>query len=181
MSAAAVRAGMIALMAALAAACGFEPMYGARQSGGSAASDLGAIELAPIVDAEGGPFRLGLLMKNALSDRLYASGSVSPRYRLEMTVERDLQGFGFRPDEAVTRYGLKLTAHYRLIDLATGNTTLEESARAYNSYDVVQSDFATLMAERNMEERLTRDLGERISSRLGLYFRNRNATAPTAP
>ena len=157
------------------AACGFEPMYGARTTSGSTVADLSAVEVAPIVDAEGAAYRLGHLMSNALGERFYAFGIAQPRYRLEVTLNREVEGFAFRPDEAVTRYGMRLTAAYRLRDLADDRIVLEDTARTYNSYDVVQSDFATLMAERNMEERLSQDLSERITSRLGKYFRDRPA------
>ncbi len=153
-------------------ACGFEPMYGARATGGSTADDLATIEVAPIRDRDGNPYRLGQMMSNALGERLYPSGIGATRYRLELLLDREREGFGFRPDEAVTRYGLRLTARYRLIDLASGAMVLEETARSYNSYDVVQSDFATMTAERDMENRLTKDLSERISGRLSLYFRD---------
>lgn len=165
------------LLALGVAACGFEPMYGARSAGGSVAADLSAVELAPINDAEGTAYRLGQMMSNALSERLYGAGVAAPRYRLELMLDREIEGFGFRPDEAVTRYGMRLTAKYRLRDVLDDRVVLEETARAYNSYDVVQSDFATLMAERNMEERLSQDLSERIASRLSLYFRTL-ATTP---
>ncbi len=35
---------------------------------------------------------------------------------------------------------------------------------------MVQSDYATLSAEKDMEERLAKDLGERITGRLSRYF-----------
>jgi len=171
---------ILAVAAMLLAACGFEPMYGARTGSLATAEELSMVELAPILDRERQPYRLGLQMQNALSARLYPSGVASPRYRLEVVVDRELQGFGFRSDEAVTRYGLRLIASYRLIDLATDQVALAETARVYNSFDVAQSDFATQMAERDMEERLTRELSERIASRLSLHFRDKAEDAGAA-
>lgn len=173
---------ILVLAAFVLAACGFEPMYGERTGTLTAARELSMVELAPILDREHQPYRLGLQMQNALSARLYPSGIASPRYRLEVVVDRELQGFGFRSDEAVTRYGLRLIGSYRLIDLATDQVALAETARVYNSFDVAQSDFATQMAERDMEERLTRDLAERIASRLSLHFRDQaeDAVSPEA-
>lgn len=173
--------GPILLVASLMlAACGFEPMYGDRTGTLTTARELSMVELAPILDRERQPYRLGLQMQNALSARLYPSGIATPRYRLEVVVDRELQGFGFRADEAVTRYGLRLIGSYRLIDLENDQVALAETARVYNSFDVAQSDFATQVAERDMEERLTRDLAERIASRLSLHFRDQ-AEATAAP
>lgn len=151
------------------AACGFTPMYGAREDGASVAADLGAVEVAAITDA-GRPYRLGQLMENDLADRFYRGGVGAVRYRLELGLERTREGFAFRPDEAVTRVGLRLDARYRLIETETGNVILEDSAQAYNSFDVVQSDYATLSAEKDMEARLVKDLGQRITARLSRYF-----------
>lgn len=168
------------LLATGLAACGFEPMYAPGGPGATAtseaAADLAAIEIAPIRNSDGRDFRLGQQLANALGERLYPSGVNPARYRLELTLRQTREGFGFRPDESVTRYGLRLAADYRLVEIGSNKVVLSESSQTYNSYDVSQSDFATVMAERDMEQRLARDLGDRIVSRLGLFFR-----APHAP
>ncbi|MDA5192451.1 LPS assembly lipoprotein LptE [Govanella unica] len=175
--------GVFSLAAALAA-CGFEPMYapGGLHGASGAAADLAAVELAPLRNDAGRNFRVGQQMSNALSERLYASGVAPARYRLELKLTEHREGFGFRQDESVTRYGLRLSAEYRLIDIASKKTVLSETTQTYNSYDVSQSDFATVMAQRDMEQRLTRDLSDRIVSRLGLFFREpRKDAAEVAP
>ncbi|RMF08783.1 MAG: hypothetical protein D6763_09240 [Alphaproteobacteria bacterium] len=166
---------VVMLIAALAlAACGFTPMYGARDDGTSIAVDLGSIAVEPITEA-GRPYRLGQLLENELANRFYQGGVQAVRYRLELDLERTREGFAFRPDEAVTRVGLRLDAHYRLIDTADESIVLEDRAQAYNSFDVIQSDYATLSAEQDMEARLVRDLGQRITHRLSRYFGQRTS------
>jgi LPS-assembly lipoprotein len=164
--------GIVGCFAALGA-CGFEPMYapgGLRNAHGTAA-DLAAVEVAKIRNDAGREFRVGQQLSNALEERLYATGVDKPRYRLQLRVTENSEGFGFRPDESVTRYGLRLRADYQLVEIATSRIVLDESTQTYNSYDVSQSDFATAMAERDMEDRLAKDLSDRIVSRLGRYFR----------
>lgn len=160
---------------ALVAACGFEPMYAPGGVGAArtseAAADLSTVEIAPIRNGDGRDFRLGQQLSNALGERLYPAGVSPARYRLELKLRQERDGFGFRSDESVTRYGLRLTADYRLVEIGSNKVVLEETSQTYNSYDVSQSDFATVMAERDMEQRLARDLGDRIVSRLGLFFR----------
>lgn len=160
------------LVAVFLTGCGFNPMYGARDDGGSTVADLSAITVAPVTEA-GRAYRLGQMMEHELGDRFYRGGVQPVRYRLEMDLERDREGFGFRADEAVTRVGLRLRARYRLIETATDAVVFEDTAQAYNSFDVVQSEYATLAAEEDMEARLVNDLGQIIEGRLGRYFDNR--------
>ena len=46
----------------------------------------------------------------------------------------------------------------------------DKTARAIAPYNVVDSQFATLSAERDAQERAAREVGEDIRTRLGLYF-----------
>ncbi len=80
-------------------------MYGVRDNGTSVATDLGTVELAPITD-KGRPFRLGHILENDLANRFYRGGVQAVRYRLELELDREREGFAFRPDAAVTRVGL---------------------------------------------------------------------------
>ncbi|MEX1147755.1 MAG: LPS assembly lipoprotein LptE [Sphingomonadales bacterium] len=159
------------IVASLAlAGCGFTPMYAARDDGSSTAAELGSVTVEPVTD-RGRSYRLGQMMEHELTERFYRAGAQSVRFRLEMDLEREREGFGFRPDEAVTRVGLRLRARYRLIDVSTDKVVFADTAQAYNSFDVVQSEFATLAAEQDMESRLVDDLGQIIESRLARHLR----------
>lgn len=164
----------VLVVVALLGGCGFEPMYapGGLTAASGSAVDLAAVEVAKIRTAAGRETRIGQQLSNALQERLYVTGVDTPRYRLQLDLTEANDGFGFRPDESVTRYGLRLRADYQLIEIASNRVVLSESTQTYNSYDVSQSDFATEMAERDMQDRLARDLSDRIVSRLGLYFRS---------
>ena len=86
----------LALCVALAG-CGLQPMYSGGGDG-AVAQGLAAIEVAPI---EG---RAGWLVRNALRDRLAQSGEAgAPRYRLDVLLDDDLEGFGLLTDETVGR------------------------------------------------------------------------------
>lgn len=174
------------LMAGLGlAGCGFEPMYAAREDRLPVTTDLGAISVAPITmatDYDGERrYRLGQMLEDELERNFYRGGVQAVRYRLDLDLERSTDGFGFRPDEAVTRIGLRLEARYRLVDTQEDTVILEDSAQVYNSFDVVQSDFATLAAEQDMEARLVRDLGQRITLRLGRFFGEPTQPKSTQP
>jgi len=170
---AAARLRILALASGLlvVAACGFTPLYGPQADGAPGPALGAAIDVAPI------PERLGQQVRNALLDRLAPlAGDGAPAFRLEVSLAEDSQGGGYRPDKAITRRTLRLTAQVRLTDLATDKPILEESARASVSYNVVQSDFANLNAARSARERAAEMLADRIVERLALFLRDRQNT-----
>src|SRR3546814_13736910 len=84
------------LVTACLSGCGLRPLYSGG-SQGAVAQSLRDIEVAPI---EG---KAGWLVRNAITDRLEAVPSASPRYRLVVRLVDDSQGFGVRPDAPITR------------------------------------------------------------------------------
>ena len=159
------------LIPLLLAACGFEPLYGDRVGEAPTRLELAAVEVGPI------PERLGQQVRNALVDRLNPGGGEAPRYRLEMRLRKTSDTFGFRSDESVSRASLRLDADFRLMDLASGEFIHQDSARSTATYDVVQSDFATVSAERDAERRTSEQLADIVTARLGVFFRERAAEA----
>ena len=146
-------------------ACGFQPLYGENPVSAPAIEALANIEIAPIPD------RLGQIVKNHLEDKLTPLGpSAAPRYVLEVTLTKEIEGFGFRPDESITRENLRLEAAYRLIRSDNNQPVLEGSARSNMAYDVVRSDFANLSAREDAERRTAEQLVNIITNRLSLYF-----------
>src|SRR3546814_19491673 len=77
------------LVTACLSGCGLRPLYSGG-SQGAVAQSLRDIEVAPI---EG---KAGWLVRNAITDRLAAVPSASPRYRLVVRLDDDNQGFGVR-------------------------------------------------------------------------------------
>lgn len=145
------------------AACGLKPLYGT----GNAAtqSGLASIEVAEI------PGRAGWLMRNALSDRLSAAGNSSPRYRLDVRLDDDLEGLGLLSDESIGRERRTLRARYQLIDLASDNIVLDATAEYDAGIDVVSSDYATIAAEETALENLAVEVADRIVTRVALALR----------
>ena len=154
----------LALLVALAG-CGLRPMYAGGGSG-PVAQGLAAVEVAPI---EG---RAGWLVRNALRDRLAQSGSsAAPRYRLDVLLDDELEGFGLLTDETVGRERRTLRARYQLVDLASGNIMVDASAGSDAGIDVVSSEFATIAAEQTALENLAIEVADRIVTRLTLTLR----------
>ena len=162
----------IAVLAAMAllAGCGLHPLYGS----GSTAAALGTVEVAPIQG------KSGWLVANALRDRLAAhqDGAGSSRYRLDVTLDDQIQGLGVRPDNSVSRERRTLRARYQLVDLSTNAVVVDATAGSDAGIDVIRSEYATIAAENTALERLAAIVADKVVAQLALYAR-RSATAPT--
>jgi LPS-assembly lipoprotein len=151
------------ILATLAvSACGLRPLYSGG-SQGQISSMLGAVAVDPI---EG---KNGWLMRNALNDRLNAGKNNGVRYRLVVKLDDQIEGFGVRADDTITRERRTLRARYQLIDLESGNMMLDATAGWDAGIDVVSSEYATISAENTALENLTQKVAEQIVTRLSLF------------
>lgn len=162
--------GVLGTAGMMISGCGFKPLYGTPESGESASLELASVRVDPIPD------RVGQILRNELTDRLTAGVGPQPtRYRLFVELQESTAPLQIQTTDTITRYNLTLTASFNLIDSATGNVVYIDNARAVGSYDVVESEFATLVAEQETAREAARDLSSSISGLLALYF-NRDAT-----
>ena len=115
------------------------------------------------------PGKNGWLVHNSLVDRLRATGTAAPRYRLEATLDDNILGFGLRRDNQITRERRALRARYQLTDLTTNGVVLDATAESDAGIDVVNSEYATIAAEQSALERLADDLAGQIVARLALF------------
>ena len=159
------------LAAAMAlSGCGLHPLYGGG-SAGTVQSTLAAIEVAPI---EG---QSGWLVANALRDRLHAQAS--PRYRLEIKLDDQITGLGVNRDNSISRERRTLRARYQLVDLSNGSVLLDATAGSDAGIDAVNSEYATIAAEKSALERLSGIVADQIIARVGRYARS-SAMVPPA-
>jgi LPS-assembly lipoprotein len=142
-------------------ACGLHPLYSGGSSG-AVVSTLRAVEVGPI-DGQ-----VGWLVRNKLVDRLGENGSTA-RYRLDVTLDDSITGFGIRGDRAVTRERRTLRARYQLVRLSSGTVVLDATAGSDAGIDVVSSEYATVAAEQTAVERLADVVADQIVARVGAY------------
>lgn len=143
------------------AGCGLQPVY----SGGShgvAATTLTEIAIAPIAD------RAGYLVVAALRDR-FGTTVEQPRFRLEVTLDDQIIGFGVRGDNSISRERRTLRARYRVVAIATGAIVLDATATSDAGIDRVSSDYAVVAAENTALDRLATNLAEQITIRLARF------------
>lgn len=158
---------------ALLTACGLRPLYGGAAS--PARQTLAAVEVGGI------PGRSGYLMRGALEQRLGAAGDQAPRYRLEVTLDDSIEGFGVRADNAVTRERRTLRARFQLVTVDRGTVLLDATAGADAGIDVVSSEYATIAAEDTALERLTEQVADQIVARIALYATRRDEQLTAEP
>lgn len=155
------------LLAALSG-CGLRPLYSGG-SDGTIAQSLAGVTVAPIAGKN------GWLVQNALRDRLAIASEGEARYRLEIELDDQIEGFGVRADDAITRERRTLRARYRLVDLQGSTTVVDATAGSDAGIDVVRSEYATIAAENTALERLANEVADQIVARVALYA---SRTAP---
>jgi LPS-assembly lipoprotein len=146
----------------LLSACGLRPLYSGGAKG-AVSSTLASIAVEPIQG------KTGWLMSNALNDRLGVAKGEESRFRLVVILDDQIEGFGVRADDTVTRERRTLRARYQLIIRSTGETVLDATAGADAGIDVVSSEYATIASENTALENLTQRVADQIVTRLSLY------------
>jgi len=144
----------------LLAGCGFHPMYGS-----ALAPQLSSVYVEPIAERD------GYELRTALIDLLQSDGEAGGKaYHLKVTLNESQQGIALQNDATITRYNNTLDAHYTLSD-AQGNVLTTGSQSELSAYNVVNSPYATLIAEQDATKRAAQDMAERIHLDLGVWFR----------
>jgi LPS-assembly lipoprotein len=159
-----IRALAVLLFSATLSACSLQPLY----SGGSKGPVAATLQSVSVDPIEG---KSGWLVRNALNDRLSASGTAASRYRLVVKLDDQIEGFGVRADDTVTRERRTLRARYQLVDSTTNETVLDATAGSDAGIDVVSSEYATIAGENTALENLSQKIAEQIVTRLSLYAR----------
>lgn len=156
------------LLAALAlpllvAGCGLAPIY-ADGSHSAASRMLSAVEVSPIPD------HTGFLVRERLLERIRPAGE-SPRYRLDVVLDDEIEGFGVRGDNSIVRERRTLRARYRLVEIASGKVLLDRTAFSDAGIDVVESEYAVVAAEKSAGSRLAQDIADQIVTQIALVGR----------
>jgi LPS-assembly lipoprotein len=138
---------------------------------GAVAQGLAAVDVSPI---EG---KAGWLVRNALVDRLGAARNAggnkgsAARYRLDVRLDDKLEGLALLSDDTVGRERRTLRARYQLVDLSNGNIVLDATDGSDAGIDVVSSEYAVIAAENTALENLSKDIADRIVTKVALQLR----------
>jgi LPS-assembly lipoprotein len=160
---AARRALLVGACLALAA-CTLRPLMHATNDKG-VRGELEAISITGLDD------RVGQLVRNALLDELNPAGvEVPSRYILDVDLDRSARALAIQTNDVITRFNLRLTARFQLVDSKSGEVLYESQVRRVASYNVSLQPYATLAAEIDAERRIAREVGDNISTLLAVHF-----------
>jgi LPS-assembly lipoprotein len=149
----------------IATGCGFRPLYGERTTSASTVDAMALVDIAKVRN------RYGQIMRNYLLDSITPMGQPdSPRYRLQLNIETQKEALAIEQDETVERYNFSLIAKYKLIDLTTSTTVFRARSQSIAAYNVVRSDYATLVAEQDAADRVAREVSDDIKVQLAIFF-----------
>ncbi len=167
------RAPFYAAACLLLAACGFQPLYGDADEQLAPTEDLlELVDVPPIAD------RTGQLLRIELTNRLTPTRPApQPVYTLPIRLTESRANLAVRKDASATRANLTITATYELQRISDGVSLTSGSVRSVNSYDIVTSDYATLVAEQDARRRGAKDIADGIVDRMAIFLSDAQRSA----
>lgn len=148
--------------------CGFTPLYGDQSAGAkqTVRARLGSVYIGNIADQS------GQYLRNALMDRFYTQGrpGAAAAYNLNVAnITESRSELDITKTSDSTRAQLYLTASFVLAD-NKGAALLTRSLSAVTSYNILDSQFTTRVAEDAARRQALDDLARQIETHLLLYF-----------
>jgi LPS-assembly lipoprotein len=148
--------------------CGYQPLYGANTP---------AAQQLPLVQINNIPDRLGQQLRNRLIDRFYSDGRpASPEYTLDVSLVPSVYKLGIALDDSATRAELNLAANYILRNMQ-GAAVFTGSTTAVTNFNILRSQYATLIGEQDAYDRSVAQVSEDITRRVSLFFNRDPVTA----
>jgi LPS-assembly lipoprotein len=149
----------------LITACGFRPLY---QNVDTLSGGTTALDRIYVDRIANGP---GVMLRNHLIDRFYNSGMPEDApYVLQVTLFEDRRNLAISRQDTTTRSQLILRAQYKLLDRATRQTVDSGEARAVNSYNILSSQYTTLVTENEARELALQELADEITRRMAVVM-----------
>ena len=125
--------------------CGYEPIY---SKNANTNKELLSISVKNIKN------RPGQILRNTLLNQLNPERErVITKYRLIVEISESRTDLAYRKDMSSTRTDLEITANYLLKDIKNGEILLKQDVKSISSFDVVESVYATLIAENDVREK----------------------------
>ena len=145
--------------------CGYEPIY---SKNANTNKELLSISVQNIKN------RPGQILRNTLLNKLNPERErVITKYRLIVEISESKSSLAYRRDMSATRTDLKVTANYLLEDIKNGEILLKQEAKSISSFDVVESVYATLIAEKDVREKNLKVISNDIYTNLVIFFKNK--------
>ena len=148
--------------------CGFRPLYGDHSASTSAAvrASLNDIYIGNIPDQP------GQYLRNALMDRFYSAGRPGAEARYSLTIapiSESRTELDITKTSNSTRAQLYLSTSLILKD-TQGTQLMSRSLTAVTSYNILDSQFTTRVAEESARRQALDDLARQAETQVLLYF-----------
>ena len=144
--------------------CGYQPIYSKNINTND---DLLSISVSNIKD------RSGQILRNFLTNQLNPENKrIITKYRLTVEIYESRTDLGYRRDMSATRSDLKNTAKYNLLDVKKGKVIIENELNSISSFDIVDSVYATNIAEKDARKKNLQVISDNIFTNLVVYFKN---------
>ncbi|WP_339780452.1 hypothetical protein [uncultured Thalassospira sp.] len=148
-------------------ACGFHPLYGQNNAGEATSDALSKVKIDLIEN------RVGQLTRNVLLENLTPKGSpTNAEYELVVELNESTTDLGFTKQNEATISDYILSGNYKLIRISDTKTMRSGTLRARTSFNIVQSDFASLEAKSAAREDAARNLARQIANQVAIGVNN---------
>lgn len=143
--------------------CGFHPLH--LRTSPQNAGPLAQIRVLNIPD------RIGQKFHNLLLERLNPQGEPErPQYNLSITLQHSIEQLAVQKSAIATRANLRVTATFALRGSISRKVEVSGTKLVVAGYDIMSSDYATLIAEKDAEDRALTELADEIRTQLAVYF-----------
>ena len=148
-------------------ACGFRPLYATAGDDYQTAANMAQVKVALIND------RVGQLTRNALLETLTPRGqSSNPLYDLSVTLTESTSEQCFTKDNEATIADYLIDADYQLVRRSDSKVLRNGTVRARTSYNIVDSDFASIEAEDAARKDAARNLAQQLANQVAIGLRS---------
>ncbi len=148
-------------------ACGFRPLYAEDKGGDSTAADMARVNISMMED------RIGQITRNVLVETLTPRGqTVRPEYTLDITLDESTSELGYTKDNEATIADYILSAQYQLSRISDSRILRSGTLRARTTYNLVDSDFASLEAESAARSDAARNLARQLANQVAVGLRS---------
>lgn len=153
----------------LLSACGFSPLYGTHSAGADqdVRAQLNRIYIGNIPD------QAGQYLRNALMDRFYSAGRPGSNAGYTLTIAPVVESrseLDITKTSDSTRAQLYLTTSMKLTDRG-GAELMARSLTAVTSYNILDSQFTTRVAEDAARRQALDDLARQVETHVLLHFK----------
>jgi len=149
----------------LFASCGYEPIYSKNVYSNK---ELLSISVQNIKD------RSGQILRNSLLNQLNPERKrVIIKYKLTVEISESRSSLAYRRDMSASRADLEIIGNYLLTNIKSGEILLKQEIKSISSFDVVESVYATLTAEKDARNKNLQIISDDIFTNLVIFFKNK--------